>query len=399
MIPRTLPPVHSPISLGALGHGWSGLLGPATPALAELRELLLRRYLVRDVLLADSGTTALALAQRLAVTLRPECRRVALPAWACYDLATATDAADVSVVLYDLDPATLGPDWSSLDTALAAGVAAVVVVHAYGVPVNVPEVVSRATRAGALVIEDAAQAIGATLGAHRAGAGGALGVLSFGRGKGWTGGGGGALLLNPGAPAELTLPDAGTLARGRRAVGTVLKLTAQWLLARPALYALPSALPFLQLGETVYHPPRPPAGMSRAEAALVLATAALQDHEADLRRAHAERLRRAAEAGGAGNTPLGWTGGQPGWLRLPLLPTDATLRRAATPASRRLGILPGYPTPLARLPGFGGRLQGGAAAYPGAEELAARLHTLPTHGQLAPADLRHLESWLAMAPD
>ena len=397
MIPRTLPPVHSPISLGALRHGWRGLLGDATPALAGVRELLLRQYVGRDVLLTDSGTTALALALCLAVTLRPECPRVALPAWACYDLATAADAADVGVVLYDLDPATLGPDGSSLDRTLAAGVAAVVVVHAYGLPVNLPEVVSRATQAGALVIEDAAQAVGATLGARRAGASGALGVLSFGRGKGWTGGGGGALLLSSGAPSELILPEDRVLVRGRRGVGAVVKLMAQWLLARPVLYALPSALPFLQLGETVYHLPSQPARMSGAEAALVLATAPLQDREADRRRAHAERLRRAAEVGGAGSTPLGWTGGQPGWLRLPLLPTDATLRRASNPASRRLGILPGYPMLLARLPGFAARLHGAVSAYPGAEELALRLHTLPTHGQLTPADLGKLERWLAGA--
>ena len=92
------------------------------PALAAARALVSRWFGSRDVLLTDSGTSALALALRMAVAARPDRPTVALPAWACYDLATAADAADVGVVLYDLDPATLGPDWASLDRALSAGV-------------------------------------------------------------------------------------------------------------------------------------------------------------------------------------------------------------------------------------------------------------------------------------
>ena len=326
----------------------------------------------------------------------PERRRVALPAWGCYDLATAADAADTGVVLYDLDPVTLGPDWASLDRALATEVSAVVAVHFYGVPVNLPEVTRRAISAGALVIEDAAQAAGATLGGRRAGACGALGVLSFGRGKGWTGGGGGALLLNPAAPTDLRLPQAGTLAAPTGGAGAAMKLTAQWLLARPGLYALPAALPFLRLGQTVYHPPSTPARMSGAEAAVLLGTASLQQPEAERRRAHAGRLQHAVQAVGAGGIPRGWEGGVEGWLRLPVLPTDATLRRARTHAARGLGIMPGYPIPLARLPGFGRRILDGPVALPGAEELAARLHTLPVHGQVTLGDLQRIEHWLGL---
>jgi dTDP-4-amino-4,6-dideoxygalactose transaminase len=396
VIHRVLPPAHSPISLVALRAGWRALASSAAPALTEARVLVTRWFGSRDVLLTDSGTSALALALRMAVRARPDRPRVALPAWACYDLATAADAADVGVVLYDLDPATLGPDWGSLDRALSAGVAAVVVVHAYGLPVNLAEVAARAGLAGSLVIEDAAQAIGATLGDRRAGATGDLGVLSFGRGKGWTGGGGGALLLNPGAPAELALPARETLEAAGSGLGSVVKLSAQWLLARPSLYAVPAALPFLKLGETIYHPPHSPAPAAGPEAEVLLHTAPLQEPEAERRRRTAGRLLAAVVAAGAGTVPSGWEGGRASWLRLPLLPTAEVLRRTAERTAARLGIMPAYPIPLSRLPGFH-RVQPGGAGHPGAEELATRLRTLPTHGALSEADIRRLERWLAVA--
>jgi len=387
VIPRTVPPVHSPISLAAVRRAWRGRVR------GDVRALLLKDYDARDVLLTDSGTSALALALRLAVAHRPQSPRVALPAWACYDLATAADTADIEVVLYDVDPATLGPDWSSLDRVLAAGVAAIVVVHAHGVPVNLTEASARAGRAGALVIEDAAQGIGCTLGGRPAGSWGDLGVMSFGRGKGWTGGGGGALLLGATAPPEIALPppEAPESPEGR--VGIAAKLTLQWLLARPGIYAVPSALPFLKLGQTVYRPVQHFSLMSNAQEAVLLETARCQKEEADRRRDNAARLRRSVEENSLGQVPMGWEGGSPGWLRLPVLLGERGLGRAGASSARRLGIMPGYPIPLSRLPGFQARLPRGGSDFPGAEVLARRLYTFPTHGLLSESDLDRLDRW------
>jgi dTDP-4-amino-4,6-dideoxygalactose transaminase len=393
VIPRVLPPVHSPLTASVLGSGWRSLFTREASALESARQLLLQITGARDALLTDSGTSALALALRLAVGAHRDCPRVVLPAWGCYDLATAADTADVEVVLYDLDPRTLGPDWDSLDRALSAGAAAVVVVHAYGLPVDLSEVARRAAGSGTFIIEDAAQAVGATPADRPAGAMGTLGVLSFGRGKGWTGGGGGALLLNASRPVDLALPSGETLGPARRSMATLVRLTAQWLLARPGVYGIPSALPFLQLGQTIYRPPRPAARMSGTEASILLASARLQAAEADRRRTNARRLSAAVVESRAGDVPSGWRSGGTGYLRLPMLPSEKVRQRCSTEASRRLGIMPGYPIPLSRLPGFAGRIRGGGS-YPGAEELARRLHTLPTHGLLTEGDLLRLEAWI-----
>lgn len=394
MIQRTLPPVHSPLTAGVLAAGWSRVLAGDNDSLSGARQLLLRETGAGDIRLTGSGTTALALALRMAVVLRAERPRVALPGWGCYDLATAADSAGVEVLLYDLDPKTLGPDWYSFDRVLGRGVAAAVVVHPYGIAVDLLEASRRVSTAGALLIEDAAQAIGSTVGGRPLGTTGHLGVMSFGRGKGWTGGGGGALLLN--RASGLRLPDLSASGEDR-GLGTMLRLTAQWLLARPMVYGIPAALPFLRLGQTIYRDPEPVVPLSRIQATILLATHALQGGEAERRRCNAERLTRSIDPDRVGRVPAGWSEGVPGYLRLPVLAGQGALDRFSTPQAHRLGIMPGYPLSLADLPGIRTRL-GEAAELPGARELARRLHTLPTHGLLIEQDLRSLEAWLRSSP-
>lgn len=390
-----LPPVRSPLSLKAVARGWLEVLQGEPAHLDEAHSLLSGRYGARQLLLTDSGTTALAIALKLAVAHRPQTPRIGLPAWACYDLATAADTAGVEVLLYDLDPSTLGPDWNSLGQVLTSGVAAVVVVHPYGLPIDVCEVSRRAAETGAMVIEDAAQATGAWLSGRRLGSWGDLAVLSFGRGKGWTGGGGGALLLNSDIVSSLPSPE--ELAPAHGALGSGVKLTAQWLLARPWLYALPASLPFLQLGQTAYRAPEALGRMSAQSAGVLLATAPLMDQEFDRRRVNAASLRKAVHATPAGTLPILPEDAHPSWLRLPLLLSERFLAGIELPAARRLGIMPGYPLPLSRLPGFESRRAQGAGEFPGAELLARQLVTLPTHGQLSTADLERLKQWLHAA--
>ncbi len=394
MIGRRLPPTWSPLTARAV-LGARRSAAEAREDQRQLRELLRQRHGAREVLLTDSGTSALRLALSAATARKGASTLVALPAWSCYDLATAADGAKVGVVLYDLDPATLGPDWESFDAALAHSPAAVVVVHPFGIPVAMNEVRRRATARGSLVIEDAAQAVSAELDGRPAGSHGDMGILSFGRGKGWTGGGGGALLLGEPAPPDVALPESERLASSHGATGVLAKSLVQWALGRPSLYGIPASLPFLGLGQTVYHSPHAPSRPTDAMAAMLLAVSPLLDAEVAIRRQHAAQLREIIESTGAGTVP-GSREGHASWLRLPLLPGTTAARRLGGSAARRLGILPGYPIPLARLPGFAQRLKH-QVPTPGADQLAAQLHTVPTHSLLTRADLQRLEQWFRAA--
>lgn len=394
---RRLPPVHSPLSVGALLAGWGAAQSAATAARARavVEGWIATRFSPTAVLLVDSGTSALATALRLAA---PSGGRVALPAWGCYDLATACDGAGVEVLLYDLDPATLGPDWNSLRAALAQGATAVVAVHFYGLPVPVDEITALAREHGAIVIEDAAQGAGASLDGRACGSlGDGLGVLSFGRGKGVTGGRGGALLGFAPAFSEPMTESARDFGVAPAGWGELPKSLAQLLLARPSLYAIPSALPFLRLGETLYHPVHPVGPLSRSAAGILSKTVQLADAEAGRRRANAARLAAVVHGASGLRVVAPVKRSLPGYLRLPVIGAAMGPRLAEDAAARALGIMPGYPGTLAELPGFAERVRNTGVRIPGARELAARLGTVPTHGLLGGGDLRRLEEWLVAA--
>lgn len=387
-------PVRSPVTLPGLARATLGSFGSdPRPALAEL---LARRFGADSVLLCDSGTHALEQAIRAAGSGRTG--PVLLPAYSCYDVATALLGTDRQAVLYDVDPRTLAPDMDSVHRGLARGAVVVVAGPLYGMVFPMQDLRAGARAAGAVLVEDAAQGHGATVGREASGSLAELSVLSFGRGKGWTGGGGGALLrrdlLDTSGGEPLTaLPSARSAPAGLL-VG--LKTVAQWLLARPSLYRLPASLPWLGLGETHFRPPSSTGEMAPWSAALILAGEQVADTEAELRRERGTAVLEALEEQPVpGITPVMAHGGsQPGYLRIPVL-----RRGGATglpPAAHRLGVAAGYPRSLADLPPLRPRILNGDDAFSGARQLARELVTLPSHGAVRPADVSDLLRALAV---
>ncbi len=398
---RRVPPVHSPVPARALAAGLRALVTGDTALRGRMAARVARRYGARRVLFTDSGTSALTLALAGAATIR-DTSRVALPGFGCYDLITAVRGAGAEPVLYDLDRRTLSPDPSSLRRAVGSGVGAVVAAHLYGVPVDLDEVTGATEEAGALVVEDAAQGVGASYRGHPLGSFGSVAVLSFGRGKGLSGGGGGALLAHD-AAGEAVLEAAGEVAlpppgRGARELAVA---AAQSALARPSLYGLPAALPFLGLGETTYRPPLPPRGIAPACLAVLEGSWAASLRAADHRRRRADRLLRRVQETDALSAVEPPPAGSPGYLRLPVVARgEATRARLSSPGARRLGVMPAYPKPLDRLEAFREVPTGaGDGATPrslaGSEALAESLFTLPVHSRMSRGDLDRLEELVA----
>lgn len=389
-------PAYSPVPFEALRSGTAALLGLGSEAPERFRERILRELGVSEALLTDSGTSALAVA--LSLGAKGSKLPVALPAYGCYDMATAVRAAEVRVRLYDLDPATLGPDMGSLRRTVDEGVWAIVVAHLYGIPVAMNEVLELADEAGVMVIEDAAQGFGASYAGRRLGTLGPVGVLSFGRGKGITGGGGGALLWNARSggssrPGAVTSGAEGErepeLGRGPVGLREVLALAVLWALGRPGLYRVAASLPFLHLGETVYREPRRPRDMAGPSAAALLGSWASSMSEAETRRRNAAILERHLRSGVRAVKPVvPPAGAEPGYLRFPLIVPRECRNFLLSGTGRSLGIMPGYPRVLAHLPGFGEQIEGRASSWSGAETLAHGLCTLPTHSWLTEQDRR-----------
>ena len=125
---------------------------------------------------------------------------VILPANTFIATAEAVVAAGAVPVFVDVDPATLLMTAEAVAAACTPRTAAVIAVHLYGQPADMDAIGRVAERAGIVVLEDAAQAHGATWQGRRAGSLGKVGCFSFYPGKnlGAFGDAGGVVTDDPG---------------------------------------------------------------------------------------------------------------------------------------------------------------------------------------------------------
>ena len=377
---RRMPPVHTPIPLPALLAGVAAAIRGFDSA--RLLARVESEYRPRTVLLTDSGTSALRLALE---SLRGRGRAsVALPAYSCYDLLSAAHGAGVDVEFYDLDPATLGPERSSLAAALDSDVRAVVVVHLYGVPVDVGAVRDEIGSRDILLIEDAAQGVGGDIGEKPLGGAGDLGILSFSRGKGRTGGAGGALLVNTEVGSRAVAETASPGSRGG-GVRELFASAAQYVFARPTVYGLPAAIPALALGETRYREPRVPHSMNGVSAAVLDAGWGAARAEVAARRACSDRYATALSGVEGVRMIEPAPSGRAGYLRFPVR-LDRQIPSAIAEGLERLGTVRGYPRTL---PAVHAEVHASGAdrhvpSIDGAHELVETLWTLPAHRFVTP---------------
>jgi len=372
--------VYSPVSLGAIV---ASAFARRTTSHARLISLLGDHFHAEHARLTGSGTQALQLALSAACG---EGERVAMPAYSCFDLVSAAVGADTRIAFYDIDPHTLTPDLDSLERCVAEGARKIVAGNLYGYPLPWSDLRRIAEHHGAVLIEDAAQGLGSIGQGTPAGQAGHYTVLSFGRGKGWTGGGGGALLARGGLEAP-PVPEGKAGSRVRPSATSL----AAWLLGRPWLYGVPAAIPQLGLGETVYHPPRMPASISTSSAALARRTRARSVDAIPLRRQQVRRWAQEILAHDPNGDhilpclPIGDVDSASG-LRFAVRLQRLNLTSGSWDRLRRLGVESGYPLALPRLPEASSLFRGNPADFPGAESLAASLVTLPTHAWVRDVD-------------
>ena len=354
-------------------------------ALQTLSSTLMQEFSAADCVLTDSGTSALVLALRL---MLPKNGVIGLPSYGCVDISSAVRFAGLRVRLYDIDPNTLSPDLESVSRALKRGVHALLVAHYYGYPADVPGVRALASNWGVPVLEDAAQAAGGALNGVRLGALGEISILSFGRGKGLFGGRGGAVLVRSSEWSRRLAAERVSLGF-RRGVPELLAAGSQWIFGRPSLYSIPASLPFLRLGEMVYHPAHEPGVLSQVSATLARIAVRNEAQEKRLRVRKATVLRALAEGAEQLSAIPPIEGSEPGYLRFAVVDHSGSRLPA-----HRLGIMRGYPQTLSEQPELAPQLLRGEPPMPGAHDLRRSLFTLPTHAFVQGVDMMALQDWM-----
>jgi dTDP-4-amino-4,6-dideoxygalactose transaminase len=144
----------------------------------ERFESAIAEYLgVNDAIGVNSGTSALHLAL-IAAGIGPG-DRVLVPANTFIATVWAVLYVGAIPVLCDVEPETWNIDPADAERRCGPGVKAVIPVHLYGQSANMEAVGALADRYELVVIEDAAQAIGARYGGRRVGGIGRIGCFSF----------------------------------------------------------------------------------------------------------------------------------------------------------------------------------------------------------------------------
>jgi len=367
-------------------------------ARSTLVEYLESWFQADRVILTGSGTQALQLGLAYADSTPPGAGRpVALPAYTCFDVATAAVGANIRVIFYDVDPISLSPDLDGIRRALQRGAGSVVASNLYGYPIDWPTIKAECESAGALLIEDAAQGVGSAWGVKRGGTFGHLTVLSFGRGKGWTGGAGGALLVRCGMPATGGQDKSGLLrpletARppATASLRAAVISAVQWAMGRPSLFGIPMSIPGLDLGETRFKEPSVPTSIGAFSAAAAMGHAAKAMEEVVKRQANASGWRQLLQ--GSLDEPTRFRFCHPldegtcAYLRFPVLASDRSSATGFARATKRFGVAHGYPILLPHLPTVLPLLTHGVEAVSGAKKLASSLLTLPTHSLVKKGD-------------
>jgi dTDP-4-amino-4,6-dideoxygalactose transaminase len=176
-------------------RGWF-ILGPELEAFeAEFAEAAGARHAAG----VGTGTDALHIAMR-ALGIGPGDEVITSPLSAAYT-ALAIMMAGARPVFADIDPVRLTIDPVAAAAAVTPRTAAILPVHLYGQPADMPAIADIAERHGLAVIEDAAQAHGAAVGDRKSGSWGA-GAFSFYPTKNMTTGEGGMITTGDAAYAE-----------------------------------------------------------------------------------------------------------------------------------------------------------------------------------------------------
>jgi dTDP-4-amino-4,6-dideoxygalactose transaminase len=164
-------------------------------ALDELRSQIIEAFGVHQVVLCSSGSLALELALR-ACGVGPGAE-VVVPTFCCSAIVAPILAAGGAPVLADLGD-ELNVTAETVAAALTRRTRAIVVPHLFGNPADIGAIADLARGRNIPIIDDAAQALGATVDGRPLGSFGDIGILSFGAEKVCFGIGGGAVISRRG---------------------------------------------------------------------------------------------------------------------------------------------------------------------------------------------------------
>lgn len=255
-IGRTLPPAAAPLSFRDLFFGLKGIVAGVQEE-ERLKQEIKEFFNKKHCFLVSSGKAALTLILLALKEIHPERNQVLMPAFSCYSVPSAIVRAGLQVELCDIDLQTLDYDYAQLEEKLKnPKLLCVLSLHLFGLPANVERLKQIRKDPIVTIVEDAAQAMGGEWQGKKLGTLGDVGFFSLGRGKSLTAVEGGIILTSNDDLGKRLHDQVEFLPRCnvRKIIIQIGYTLALVILLRPTFFWIPSAMPFLRLGETRFDP-------------------------------------------------------------------------------------------------------------------------------------------------
>lgn len=390
MIRRILPPTVAPIYFSDIVNGFRGIIRGKSEV--HRLEGEIRNYFgVRHSFTLSSGRAALTSILQALNSLRPEKTVVVIPAYTCYSVAASVVRAGLSLSLCDIDAQTLDFNYDELQNIIAHNsneILAVIPVHLFGLPSDIDRLKRIISGHNIFIVEDAAQAFGGKDSkGKKLGTMGDVGFFSLGRGKNVTTSGGGIVITDRDDIASRISSQIKGIRPSSIAgmIHLILYALSLATFVHPEFYWLPRKLPFLKIGETIYDKGFKIGALSPFQAGLARRWQRKLEFLKQARRDRALKFLEISNWNGF-YSYVSDSRELPDLLRFPILFRKTRIKN--DPAYRKAmdiyGIVPSYPTSIQDIKELRDRFKG--EKYPGADEAATHLITLPIHPLVSETD-------------
>jgi len=410
---RHLPPTAVPVKISDLSTGLHSSQDNLHHFRADLAAYL--GITPEACRLASSGRTALyCLLQGLKLE-RSSRTEIIMPAYTCPAVARVALDLDLHPTFIDLSSKTMRYNQQQLSATVGVNTLAVILVHPFGIPLPIDDILTLAHNAGAVVIEDAAQAMGARWNGQPVGTRGDFGLYSLGPGKPIsTGGGGIATANNDDGIATLEhgwaqLPEQGAFGSAQ----AWMRQLAFQMAFHPHGWWAATRVGMHRVGNHEASWGYSVTNLTSAQARIGQALLPRLDKINRQRQHNAQMLAQALKQSTTIRSIAISASAEPIFLRFPLITKTEHQREKLFKKFWEVGIGAGrlYEVTLPSIyavdhvgQGQNANLSSGNkldaapyASYPGAEAVAGRLLTLPTHHYVTEEDLQTMSGILAEA--
>jgi dTDP-4-amino-4,6-dideoxygalactose transaminase len=393
-----VPPAGTPVSLSDLFKSVYMRINNDCSQDTLIKSIL-ERFSGQYATFLNSGRSALYTSLKaLSAVKDPAKNEVVVPAYTCFSVAAAVAKSGLKIRLVDNDLLTMDYDYDKLENTQLQNVLAIVGCNLFGIPSNWNRLNEIAKAQKVYLIDDAAQAMGSVYDGKPLGSCGDIGFFSLGRGKNLSIYSGGILITDSEriwkSVSDLT-PEINPSEKITE-IKNFIKLVMYSVFVRPRLYWIPSRLPFLGIGKTVFDETFTVSDLEIVQKCLLELVFDRLDEFNLINRKNSKSVIDSISDNEAFAIPGSTNSETPSYLRLPLLCQSGQVRDEIIEKLNVKGISATsmYPSSIRQISGIEKYLSSKETNFPKAQKIVDCLLTLPVHSLLKEKDLETMISIL-----